>query len=390
MKISLRKIESLKLFLLGVIVFSPVSSKLMLDLLQFPLALPELLVIPFIPIITRHFKFAIKARGIFSAAIFTVFMILAAIVSSDFGIYAILSTARGYFYIMFVYFLFRSKHDINWNSLYLICWGSVFGWVGLAALSTSLTILGLSQDNNIAVYGNYIALALTIAIPIYKTQRARVLYVFFVVAMLCLFSGLRRVILISVLSYIVAILLNPNIFNRRNLISLIAGIATLYLLFSPIRNVVKEHSQNLYIRIFLKSESLISSERSESDRTRFSHFSNFRNTMDEHWLPRGFVTKQTMADNAGGYMDAPYKEFRHMFGILLGSLVLLFSMVNLVVLIIIFIKVKSIKSYVGLVLFAVVTALFGVEGSFLNFTYIVPFTGLSLSLMFPIKTTISK
>ena len=398
-KISSKKVKTnldfktiIILLLCGFLVFSPLSSRISQDILQLPLALPELIFVPFYFFLKRDFDITVNKK-IFVIGCFLILLLTAiSFVVGNFKVYSILSTARGYFYMLLFFSIFKNKKITSIYSILYISLGSVIGWLYFSLSSVTVLINNIS-DNPSAIYGNMINLSLAMSIPIIFKKRKYIVITFAAGLLLSLSTGTRRQIIIYLMSLVLSYLITVRLTIKSITKVIVSIIAFNYLLifFLPNANqYVYDISPLLHKRIFVKSEQLISGIENDSDYIRKSALFEFAESYTEYIIPRGFVSKRTMADKGTGkYMDSPYYEIFYTFGLFGG--VFIFSLLIRKL----FFHLKNYyfkgvtESGVCVVSIIVIFVLIMVEGSFLNWSYITPCTGFILARIFSSKNLIT-
>lgn len=372
---------------LGFLVFSPVSSVLSLDVLGLPIAAPELFFIPFYFLLKKRLdiKLLISQKEIF---LFWLFFLLLGIsfLLLNFEIVSILSTARGYFYLLLSYVVYSRQNYISIKDLWYICFGSVLGWIILSLVQFNDILHSIATDGSLAVYGNMLALALFTVIPVVYNFRKKLFVAILLGVVLSLTSGTRRQILIFVISFLLSYIFVLRLRLSKGfqvLISTSILLIPFSLYYDKINNFFLELSPLLHRRIFQKTEDLLTGNHSGGDKLRQEYISDYFENIHEYILPKGFVSKRTnFNEEVGIFMDFPLLELSYMLGVV-G--VLLFLLIFLKYLIFHFknfvlynSKQSVIWSISGLILFL----LLFLEGTNLTYSYSTPFTGLVLAKLF--------
>ena len=85
------------LFLMGFIVFSPLSSYITISLLHLPISLPELLLLPFLPFCHKKIRFSqIISQNLIFLLIAYLGLLVISLLFSDARLYEILGSSRTY------------------------------------------------------------------------------------------------------------------------------------------------------------------------------------------------------------------------------------------------------------------------------------------------------
>jgi hypothetical protein len=244
-----------------------------------------------------------------------------------------------------------------------------------------------------AVYGNMISLSLAISIPWIFHQKRYIYWSFILGILLSITSGVRRQILVFVVSYVLSYMLSIQ-WSFLSIIKKIGPIAIVIiasiLIYPLIDNYINDISPEFHYRLFDKSQQLMEGDLSESDRLRADYFNQFINNFDSYLLPRGFVSKRTMVDEGTGiFIDSPYYELFYTFGIFVCT----FMMVYLAKCILFHLKnyyvYKITESGVCIVSSIIIITLCLIEGSFLNYAFTTPFTGFVLGRISSTKNLVS-
>lgn len=322
-----------------------------------------------------------------------IFLICIAFILGEFPPFSILSTARGYFYLVLVFSIFKNKEIKDINYIYYIVFGSTIGWMILGLLQVNEIRSNIAPNQDVSVvYGNMIALALAISIVIVFKKRIHSLITFIAAIIISITVGLRRQIFVTLISYLLSYLTQIS-FNIKRAIALAFSISLIVFSLISLYPIAKDYTYNispmLYYRIFVKSEQFVTGDISESDQTRMRNFTTFTNEIENYILPRGLVSKRTGEDaGTGVYIDFPLLEFFHVFGILFG-VPLIFIFTRRIVFHFNNYYNKGIReSAVSLVMFGVVIALMFLEGTFLNYAYATPVTGFVVARIMSTKNLI--
>lgn len=368
------------LFICGLIVLSPVSSFLSQKVLHFPLSLPELFFLPFYFKLRKIFNFKINIGDfVVGLTLITCFIGIAFIIN-EFHPLSIISTARGYFYIVLIFSIFKNKKIDDINYIFQLALGASFGWMLLGINSINSVINSIDVDQKgLAVYGNMIALALMISILIVFRKKGFFIFIFLIVMIISITAGLRRQIIVAFTAYLLGFITQIS-FNFKRLLYLLVSISLItvsIIHFYPLsREFISDVSPKLYVRIFIKSEHLLSGDISASDQTRINSLMRFTDEIEKFILPRGFVSKRTINDEkAGLFMDSPYIEFFYTFGILFALFLIFIFFQRVVYHFKNYYINKYRESAICLIMSGIILILMMIEGSFLNFAYTAPFTG---------------
>ena len=366
-------------FLCGFIVFSPISSYLSQSILNLPLALPEIFFIPFYFSLKKRINLKPNYRILSTGSFFLIFLIAIALLVGLFPFSSILSTARGYFYMILVFSIFKNKQIPNIDIVFYITFGATLAWMMFSLMSFNQILSNLSDGQSLAVYGNMIALGLFVSVSVLYKDKFLVFLGFIVVLIISITAGLRRQMLVAITSYILSILLLFNFtFKRVFKIAVAIALVSIFLIntFPIADSYIEKVSPTLHMRMFKKTELLITGDVSISDQTRLNSFDSFVNNLEDYVLPRGLVSKRTMQDEGTGlFMDSPYVEILHTFGLIFTIPILIYLFSCIIFHFKNYYQNKVKESSLWVVMGCVVIVLLLIEGSFLNFTYATPITG---------------
>lgn len=382
-------IDKLILFFCGFFAFSPMVTYLSIDVFNFPLALPELFFFPFYFKLRKVFDLSVDFKVLLFGLFIMLFLFAISLLQGLFPLGSILSTMRGYFYLLLVFSIFKNKPISNIDYVFYIALGSSIAWGVLGLMSFNKVVYSIHSDESIIVYGNMISLALMIAISIIFNKKFMKYVVLAITIIISIFVGLRRQMAVAFVSYIVSFFLQLRLSFKRifNLsITIIILVSTIIFLYPIAESFIAEHSYILHRRVFVRSEALVKGNLDSGDHTRSNSIISFLDNLDDYILPKGFVSKRTGVDkDTGIFVDSPFIEMFHTIGLLL-SIPLVFWFFRLILF--------HFKNYysnnitesgICIVLGGVVLLLMFVEGTFLNFPYITPFTGYVFARIFSKK-----
>ena len=379
---TVRVLFIMKLVLLGFIVFSPISSFIMIDLLHFPISLPEILFVLFIPFCKKHFCFTTLFRKqTFVLILVWLFLIAIALLVDEYSLYSILSTARTYLYLIIFYLLFNKQNNVNIEEVYYICIGAFCGWI----LNAYITFITHTSNEFVAgvTYGPMLCIPIIIGIQVLKGKYKSLIIIILLSILLMIFAAMRRQMIVTVASLFIMLLYVAKR-NKANFIKILMGLTFVSIIimsnFYIIGEKIKSYSDNLYYRVVTKSELFIKGETEEGDDTRRGGINNFFNNIESYIFPRGFVSKQTGTDrHTGAYFDLPILELAYTFGVLgVFSLILFFGFSAYRCYLLSKYNISYETVYIFTLTYFVMFILMFLEGSFITFPYAVPYTGYCL------------
>ena len=371
--------------MLGLVVFSPVSSILSMSFLHLPLALPELFFLPFCFLLRRKFcSVKIKVRVISNAAFLFTVLLLCAIFSATFSLFAILSNARAWIYLLLFFCLFRYDNDITLEDFKYLAVGSLIGWTGACLFNINNFILVGDYHINVT-YGLMLSLPLFYSIVIYKKEKSLLTLGLILTMIIIIFCGTRRVILIATISIFTSILIIGIIKKKSILLYTLITCFAIILINTAmpvIENVVQEISPHLHFRLFTRTKTLINEgvEASQDD-VRFSILSSTYEEMEKSCLPNGFISMQTDSDKSiGHYNDYPLTMLMWIFSWPIAFLILLYIMKITAKNIKAALKTGELPPFISSICLLTMLLLLFLDGSFITYAYATPITGALLGL----------
>ena len=368
--------------LLGVICCSSFNTVLCLDILHLPLAVPELLFIPFFFVLKKDINKLSWDRNRFVL----LFMILAllvllAIIWAEYPVSSIMSTARNYVWLIVFFCIFKKNKEISYAPLLYIAIGSLLGW--LIAIRFEVQAQGLEY---MQTYGAMLAVTFCYGMSLKEKSKVFLLIGLLLIVLVCLFSGLRRVIVVAVATIALFSLIRSMESAKRLVYSsilIVTLVGAMVLSFDFISDTLYEISPYLHHRVILKTENMFNGQGEDSDETRSKHIKELFENIEENMLPHGIVSKKTTTDkNVGIFMDLPMKEMIYTLGFPLAFIFFLALIMRCGILLKKYLKQKDSTYDVIFVGSVVMLILLFLEGSFLSFTYAVPYTGFCLGRLY--------
>ena len=377
------------LFLVGFIIFSPIQSYLFIQVLGFPLTLPEILLLPIIRFLRRQLGLRLT-KEIYSYFFVGLLLVFLALLVNIFPIYSILSTFRAYLYIFIALVAVKNrKIPAGIDGLFAISLGSTFAWAVLSYISFQGMV---TWGKGVAVYGNMITLGMSILIPFIFYKRVSIIVTLILSLIISIYAGLRRQIVVVALSLFFGIYIRATSSLKSFVMVVLGFCLSLPIVINIFKFAVKyieRISPILYSRVITKSVLLFDGKRSESDVSRLKNFREMRDNFYEYILPRGFVSKRTLADKElGAYMDIPVKELLHTFGLIFTVVLLVVFLSRMYYHYFNYRRNGTRESGLIFGMAIVMIALFFLEGSFLNFMYTVPVTGFILGRLLSTRNLI--
>lgn len=373
--------EYILLLLMGALCFSTLTTVIAQNYLHLPMTLPELFFIPLFFLLRDRFGCLRLERNTFGGLlILLMLLVLWGLVLGQFGAPSILSAARGFLYLFLFYCIFKNRRSqYDEETIIIICLGSIIGWFVTSRMNMQILIdtQETSQD-----YGNMLSVALFMIFTIMQKRWRLFLIGFIMILSICIFSGIRRVILVSFLAFLIPIMLQI-IANKKSIIKqiLLAGVVVVPIVIAIpfVKGTVEELSPILYYRIFEKTEQSVKGESNASDDFRKSMMNDFVSSSLDYIFPRGMISTHTTRDKGvGTFMDIPLTALSHMFSLPIAIIIVLYYLLCSLRCILLFKKKGEMSAGVYGAMGGIMFTLLFVEGSFLMFPFITPFTGLCL------------
>jgi hypothetical protein len=352
----------------------------MIKWMHIPFALPELFLIPFIPYLQKNFDLKLSFRINLVVNLYIwVLLILIALAFNTFNPSSILSSSRGYLYIVLFYFIFSKPNKLTTESVLYISLGSLWGWAVDSYFNLQNAI---SLNEETVSYGAMLSIPLFISISLYKKKYL----VFFIGVALIIWiaftSGLRRQMLIATLSLIITLFFLISINWKRFFtisLLLITIIFSIYQVLPNFESFLKEEAPILHNRVFARTENVLNGVVTPSEEVRFKNFQYLQRTLESYIIPQGFVSKQTGLDSKTGiFNDFPLLELCQMLGFPIALALIIFFIAKVFMVFINQLKYGLQESYIYIVSFLVIMVLLFLDGTFLSYAYSTPFTGYCL------------
>jgi hypothetical protein len=285
--------------------------------------------------------------------------------------------------------IFKGKNETALTDILLISLGSVIGWCILTANSFFVLSNSAYSQASIAIYGNMVSLSLLISISILSRNK-KFIYISLILSIfLSLTSGLRRQILIFVITLVISLIFR---FQRKIKMSLKAFLVIALFLFvviasfGKIEKYIEDRAPLLYYRVFTRTEQFITGKFQESDQYRSKVIKSYFADIKSYLFPRGFVSKRTLQDKGAGlFMDFPFIELSYMLGIFLLLLFIISYFYYIYRHIRSYILTDNYENAVWAVSGIVLIFLTFLDGTFLNYAFITPLTGLVLGKLYTIR-----
>lgn len=366
----------------GIIVFSPLGSRIMMNYFDFSFSFPELLFIPFSCLLYKRIRkyFILDFVLLLKLLYLLIVLFFITIIVDTYALSAVLSSLRSYVLLVGFFSFFIKSEGIELDDLLCISIGTIIGWI-ISSIYGIADYLAF-DSNAVAVCGNMLGIPLAIAISLLQKQYKT----FFLVLLLCvclsLVAGMRRQIFVFVESLFLVFL-----FCQKRVLLKVLSIVGLFVcvfiaFFDSIGEFLKENIPVLYYRVFEKILMLFEGELQEGDERRTGHFTDFILNLDHYMFPRGFVSRNFVKDDTGKFIDFPLSELFYMiggFGSILLLLLVLFTAYKCYVN---YQLTKKNQAALMVILSIIMFSLLFIEGTFLSSSYTVPFTGYCLAQLF--------
>ena len=369
------------MILMGICVFSTFTATLSADIFHFPLTLPEPLFILFLILLKKRiFPVSIDINLFVFLIIVLLFSICLSQIVSDYSLFAVLSSSRGYLYLFLFLCIFKRENKLSLDVLLYVSFGTLIGWTISCVMAFQKLLANPSEP--IQTYGNMIAVAVFLSITILYKKWNLLIVGLVLLTLISFMSGIRRVILVILITGMLAILIyyvryKVSSFKMLFYSALVA--VPLILIIPYAGNYAEENAPILYYRLFTKTEELLKGESGESDQYRVNTFKTFQDELETYLLPQGMISNQYIEDpKTGVFMDFPFLALSHIFSLPIALLIVFYFIM------------QTYRSYMLYKItadpspgvFAIVTLimiiLMFVEGSFLVHPFTTPFTGLCL------------
>ena len=365
---------------MGFLVFSPFGTILLMRYLGFPLSLPELLIIPYVFIFRKRYSFSPigKKRAIGFISLW-ILMIFISILAQRYSILAVISSSRTYLTLIIAYLIFSKKNNVSLDDVMYISLGATLGWLYSSIYGINLYIEGTTDV--VSRVGNMIAIPLLISIAVIKKHNKTLFLAIILCIAISITAGVRRQIVVFLASLFLTygILFFKNFKkNKKQFFELILIILVFLTVLPQISNYVKENIPVLYFRVFQKSENFLKGENDQSgDSIRLENMSYLIRDFSDYIIPKGFISRRTIEDGTGNFIDFPLLELFYMFGFLLALVLLLIFAIQT------FRCYKQSSktnndSLIFVILSLIMFMLLFLEGTFLSSSYVAPLTGYCL------------
>lgn len=380
-------LNNIYFLLLGFLVFSPMSNKIIMDVIGLPLSMPELLLVPFF--LVPHNKLRsirIKGSDIVVTGMLLVLLIMIGLVMSNFSLYSMLSTSRAWFYLIILTLAFSRVNDITTDDFMYLSLGSVLAWL-IISRTTFATVIAqsITDQNEMETYGVMMVVPVLIAASFSKSKYFVMIFSIILIFAISIFSGTRRLMIVSLVSFVVSFFLVLRKGHSKGTMLIVLGLITLLVVIIPIiMSFVEDNASVLYYRIFGRVEDALENGEltADGDIARKRAIDTFFNNLENYIIPHGMVSTRTGTDGGfvGLFIDFPLFQLSWIYGIPVVFLLLVFFVRKLLINIKKYMINLDDVSFVSIVVLIVAFMLLFVEASYIVFPESAPITGALLGL----------
>jgi hypothetical protein len=355
----------------GIFCFSPISA-LVFNSVGIASTLNEIFLFLFFPFLLSRLKLRLNLIILFYGTIGILLLIIISLFVGDFPAYSILSTARGYF-LLLLGFAYSVNSPFKIEDLKYVFFGSVIGWVYRAI--DLINEVRVGNDESLVANGNLLALFGVVLLLLSRSYGKLIsIITIFSVLYISIFSGSRRSVLVVGLALLFYFIL--NIKKVRSWSILIFVISGVLISMQYLIEILDDINPVMRFRLIDKFANLASND---SDQIRVGFVDRWVASLYSEFFPSGFISKRTFEDfGAGDYMDFPISELTKTFGLVMLFPFFFFFFYKLSIQFKKYINGNS-EGAINLSFGILLIILIFVEGSFLNFVFITPMTGIILA-----------
>ena len=373
-------IENSLFFLMGLFVFSSMCTILSLQFLKLPMAMPELLIIPFLFFLKKKFK-TLKFHSIDFAYVLIVIavLLLFGMLYGQFSLKGMLSVSRSWAYMLLCMFVFTRKNMISADNLMFLAFGSVFGWFVVSIFNYQVFLVSISDKSFANTYGLMLAIPLFLTVSLDRSKQFVFFLGLFFVLGIIVFAGIRRTLAVAVLAIIIAFIMSSRNLKRSvlNIIILLIIIAVLQYILPLISGYLYDVSYGMYHRLFGRTEIYLEGGVLSSDQHRINNISSLFDNFVDLTIPHGMVSLRTQSEEGTGlFNDYPLYELCWMFGWITTIVIMIWFFNLLLQNYRKYKRYKDTTSMISVNCLLVMFMLLFLEGTFLNYPYAAPITGV--------------
>lgn len=381
--------EDFVFLMMGFFVFSSMSSIILIDYLHFPIALPELLLLPFAYLLKNIIStIKIYSKDISNVLIFIVLWLMIGIVNGEMTLISMLSYSRSWIYIILLMIAFKRDNDITNRHLLFLSFGSLIGWLIASRMNFEniiQNVLNSEGEVELCTYGTMLAVPVFLSLTMKKGLYKMFAFGFVVLIITMLLANLRRLIAVGLISVFLSLIFILIKDKRKLPMYLLVGsiVVCVFLSLLPsIEEFVANVSPEMHARTFRRIGNMLEtgSTGTDSDDVRKGNFIYAMEHIFDYVLPKGMIGK---TGDTSYRVFAPFIDFPvMMLFYLFGFIITLFIMLRMVsVLLRNFYKYTRFSdetSMVSCISMVVMFVLLFLEGTFLYFPYAAPLTGVLL------------
>ena len=364
---------------MGFFVFSPISSMITLQYIKLPIAMPELLFVPFALLLRNKIKsISIKSRDIVVPIVLIVILLLVGIIYDIFTLVGMLSTSRSWLYLLICINVFRKRNLITSEDLMWLALGSMGGWL-YSSLYNYQYLLIDTERNFAATYGAMLSIPLFFSVAMNKKKPILLYIGLSLLVGIVVFAGIRRALAVAVVSLIISFYFSAK--SKKNFI--LYSILTITVVFALgtvmplLRDYTYNTSSGMYNRIFGRTELYLEGDIDSSDQGRMNRIGDLFDNFIDYTIPRGMVSLQTEKEKGTGiFNDYPLYQLCWMFGWPVTLFIICYFLHILWINRRRYNKNKDSTSMTSVNCLIVMFMLLFLEGTFLTYPYATPITGV--------------
>ena len=377
--------EILCFILMGCLVFSSLSSTILIRRLHFPMSMPELLLLPFFILLKNKMRsIRIKLLDLVLISSIIGFLVITGFVYDAYPLYSMLSSARSWFYLLLCLFAFSRSNRITNQDIAWVTFGCIIGWAIDSSLNFErlITSINLGRDF-LCTYGVYLAIPFFFSSVMYNNKYILLSIGLGLMFYIAIYSGIRRPLAILAFSLIGSILLSLKKSGKKifsYVIVAVIAFAVISSILPSIRDSLEEASFGLYHRTFLRTEQMFEEEELiSSDQGRLATIKNVLNNMLDYTFSRGMVSVRTSEDSSVGvFNDFPLYQLFWIFSWPVTLIILIQAIRITIRNYKKFIIYKDETSMISLNCLFIIFVLLFLDGTFLEYPYATPITGMLL------------
>lgn len=377
-------LDDIWFILMGIFVFSSLSSTILIKTLKFPMSMPELLLLPFFFVVRKKMNsIKIKVNDVFLVSFVCGILVLIGLLYGTFSLLSILSSTRSWFYLFLMLIAFSRYNRINSHDIFCLALGCIIGWTIDSLLNYDRLVQSVIYKKFLVTYGVYMAIPVFFSLTVYRKKYLLLFIGLLLMVIISIYSGIRRPLAIFVLSLFLSFFFTLKRTGKSVFSYLLVAVVfvSIVVAFLPsIRNTIQESSTGLYNRTFLRTEEmLMDMELNSSDQGRQNTIISISENFMDYTLPRGMVSVRTSEDESVGvFNDFPLYQLWWIFS---WPIVLVFVFYLSYIFIHNYRKYSKYQdetSLLSISCFLIICVLLFLDGTFIEFAYATPITGMLL------------